>query len=98
MYTQTVVITTSMPFSTIEELNLAGGTMLALDDRFDDVYYHHYLIDNNLVGNKTLNSETSMTIVRENVSEENRVILEQMYQAAKAVYQDNGWDASWSFE
>lgn len=98
MYTQTVVITTSMPFSTIEELNIAGGTMLALDDRFDDVYYHHYLINNNLVGSKTLNNEMSMTIVRENVSEENRVILEQMYQAAKAVYQDNGWDASWSFE
>lgn len=98
MYKQTVTITTSQEFNTIEELNYAGGAMLALDQRFDDVFYHHYLINNNIIGEKTLNSSTSMTIIRNNVSEEQKEVLEKMYQAAKSVYLDNGWDTSWTFE
>ena len=98
MYTQTVTITTSEEFNSIEEFNLAGGSMLALDARFDDVYYHHYLIDNDLIGEKTVNSPTSMTIVRTEITEEQKAVLDQMYVTAKAVYNDNGWDASWTFE
>lgn len=98
MYTLTVTITTANPISSIAEFNLAGGTMLAVDERFDDVYYHHYLIENNLIGEKTLNSDKSMTIVRTGITEEHKTILEQMYQTAKAVYNDNGWNATWTFE
>jgi hypothetical protein len=98
MYNMMVTITSSEEISSTEEFDSIGGAILAADPRFDDVFYHHYLADNNLEGTKTLINSTTMTIERNGVTEEQKTILEEMYQIAKIVFQDNGWNVIWTFE
>ena len=98
MNTLTVTITSPEAMNTIEDFNLTGGALLASDARFNDVYYHHYLKDNNLVGEKTLIDSNTMQITRTGFDDIQKVELENMYKDAAAVYQDNGWSATWVFE